>query len=46
MSNDNPIQASKKRELAITRVFDAPVEQVWKAWVEPEMVKQWWGPEV
>jgi uncharacterized protein YndB with AHSA1/START domain len=34
----------KKRDLVITRVFDAPVEQVWKAWVEPEMVKQWWGP--
>ncbi|HET7090443.1 MAG TPA: SRPBCC domain-containing protein [Anaerolineae bacterium] len=35
----------KKRDLTVTRVFDAPVEQVWKAWVEPEMVMQWWGPE-
>ncbi len=34
----------KKRDLVVTRVFDAPVEQVWKAWVEPEMVMQWWGP--
>ncbi len=31
-------------DLVVTRVFDAPIEQVWKAWVEPEMVKQWWGP--
>ena len=28
----------------VTRVFNAPVEQVWNAWVEPELVKQWWGP--
>jgi len=34
----------KKRNLVVTRVFDAPVELVWKAWVEPEMVMQWWGP--
>ena len=27
-----------------TRVLDAPVEEVWRAWVEPELVKQWWGP--
>lgn len=22
-----------KRDVVVTRVFDAPVEQVWKAWV-------------
>ena len=36
---------SQKRDIVITRVFDAPVEQVWQAWVEPELVMQWWGPE-
>ena len=34
----------KVRNLVVTRVFDAPVEQVWKAWVDPEYVMQWWGP--
>ena len=34
----------EKRDLVITRVFDAPVEQVWTAWTDPEYVKQWWGP--
>jgi uncharacterized protein YndB with AHSA1/START domain len=29
----------------ITRVFDAPRERVWKAWTEPERLKQWWGPK-
>lgn len=35
----------KKRDLVFTRVFDAPIERVWKAWIEPEMVTQWWGPD-
>jgi uncharacterized protein YndB with AHSA1/START domain len=36
---------TKTRDLIVTRVFDAPVEQVWRAWVEPEQVMRWWGPE-
>lgn len=35
---------TKKQNLVITRVIDAPVEQVWKAWVDPQLVMQWWGP--
>jgi uncharacterized protein YndB with AHSA1/START domain len=31
--------------MALTRVFDAPVEAVWRAWTEPDLVKRWWGPE-
>ncbi|OGK18901.1 hypothetical protein A2866_02525 [Candidatus Roizmanbacteria bacterium RIFCSPHIGHO2_01_FULL_39_8] len=33
------------KELTIVRVFDAPVEVVWKYWSEPEYVKKWWGPK-
>jgi uncharacterized protein YndB with AHSA1/START domain len=36
---------SAKKDLVITRVFDAPVKLVWKAWVDPQMVVQWWGPD-
>lgn len=36
--------AVEKRDLVITRVFDAPVEVVWKAWTDPEHVMRWWGP--
>jgi uncharacterized protein YndB with AHSA1/START domain len=32
-------------DLVVTRRIEAPVEQVWRAWVEPELVKQWWGPD-
>ncbi len=35
----------QKKDLVISRLFDAPIEQVWKAWVEPDMVMQWWGPD-
>jgi uncharacterized protein YndB with AHSA1/START domain len=30
---------------AISRVFDAPREVVWKSWTEAERLKQWWGPQ-
>ena len=29
----------------INRTFKAPVELVWETWSQPELVKQWWGPE-
>ena len=34
----------QKHDLVITRVFDAPIELVWRAWTEPDHVMQWWGP--
>jgi uncharacterized protein YndB with AHSA1/START domain len=34
---------TEDREIAITRVFDAPRELVWKAWTDPQQVVQWWG---
>lgn len=34
----------KKRDVVVTRVFDAPVERVWKAWRDSGEVKKWWGP--
>jgi uncharacterized protein YndB with AHSA1/START domain len=38
------MSAPQTRDLVITRIFDSPVECVWKAWTEPERVMQWWGP--
>lgn len=32
------------KQIVITRVFDAPVAAVWKAWTDPKEVKKWWGP--
>ena len=33
-----------KRDLVVTRIFDAPLEQVWKAWTDPDLIMCWWGP--
>jgi uncharacterized protein YndB with AHSA1/START domain len=35
----------KKEDLVVTRIIDAPLEMVWKAWTDPEQVKRWWGPK-
>ena len=34
-------EGADARESVITRVFDAPREQVW---MEPEQSSRWWGP--
>jgi len=36
---------AKNNEIVIERVFDAPLEKVWKAWTDPEEIKKWWGPK-
>ena len=33
------------QEITIERVFDAPIDMVWKAWTDEELAKKWWGPE-
>ena len=35
----------KKEDLVVTRIIDAPIEMVWKAWTDPDQVKRWWGPK-
>jgi uncharacterized protein YndB with AHSA1/START domain len=35
-----------KQELMITREFDLPVELLFKAYVEPDIVEQWMGTKV
>src|SRR6478609_8480290 len=35
-----------KQELVITREFDLPLDLLFKAYVEPEIVEQWMGTKV
>jgi uncharacterized protein YndB with AHSA1/START domain len=37
-------QPNSNRELVITRLIDAPRAKVYKAWTDPELIKQWWAP--
>jgi uncharacterized protein YndB with AHSA1/START domain len=34
-----------ERTLVITREFDAPRALVFRAWIDPRHVVEWWGPE-
>lgn len=38
--------ARAKKELTITRVFDAPRQMVWAAWTDPAIFAKWWGPSL
>lgn len=44
MSQD-AVQDVKTRDIAVTRVLNAPVETVWRVWTEPALLKRWWGPQ-
>jgi uncharacterized protein YndB with AHSA1/START domain len=34
-----------KKDLVVSRVFNAPVDLVWRAWTDPALVMRWWGPD-
>jgi len=34
-----------EKEVTLVRVVDASPEKVWKAWTDPKLLKQWWGPD-
>lgn len=36
---------SGKKELFITYLFDAPQEAVFRAWTDPEQLKDWYAPD-
>ncbi len=36
---------AQTKDIIITRIFDAPLERVWKAWTDPNEIKKWWGPK-
>src|SRR5687767_5989391 len=37
------ISTPSPREIAMTRVFDAPRQLVFEAWTKPELIKRWLG---
>jgi uncharacterized protein YndB with AHSA1/START domain len=44
MSDATPV-AGPDQEVLITRIFEAPREQVFRAWTDPDEVAAWYGPE-
>jgi uncharacterized protein YndB with AHSA1/START domain len=43
-STDSTTIYSEGGDLVFERIFEAPREQVWKAFTEPDMIPRWWGP--
>jgi uncharacterized protein YndB with AHSA1/START domain len=51
MTDRQQTQATKvatqgDREIVTERVFDAPRERVFQAFIDPELIPQWWGRRV
>jgi uncharacterized protein YndB with AHSA1/START domain len=42
----NAAANARTRELTLTRIFDAPRDLVFRAWTDPLMLAQWWGPRM
>jgi uncharacterized protein YndB with AHSA1/START domain len=45
MATTTSATPSAKREIVIARVFDAPRDLVFKAWIDAKQMAQWWGPQ-
>jgi uncharacterized protein YndB with AHSA1/START domain len=45
MSASLELMNTQQRELVVTRVFNAPRERVFRAWTDPKLAVQWWGPK-
>jgi uncharacterized protein YndB with AHSA1/START domain len=43
--SNRPAEDTSEREIAITRIFDAPRTLVFEAWTDPKHLVHWWGPK-
>lgn len=46
--NNNQTSISKdfaNRKIVVVRHFNAPVDEVWKAWTDSSLLDQWWAPK-
>jgi len=44
-ANPTNVERKSERELAVTRLFDAPPHLVFKAWSDPALFQRWWAPK-
>lgn len=45
VTNPTNIERLSDREFAVTRLFDASPNMVFKAWSDPELFRRWWVPK-
>jgi uncharacterized protein YndB with AHSA1/START domain len=39
------VDPAEAHDLVITRTLRAPRQALWRAWTDPELLKQWWCPK-
>jgi uncharacterized protein YndB with AHSA1/START domain len=44
MTTSQVTTSTEGRDLILSRLIDAPAEKVFRAWTEPELLKQWFAP--
>jgi uncharacterized protein YndB with AHSA1/START domain len=44
LRNPTSVEQLSDREFAVTRLFDAPPELVFRAWSDPRLFERWWVP--
>jgi uncharacterized protein YndB with AHSA1/START domain len=45
MTANQSATTDTSKDFVVLRVFDAPRDLVWKAFTDPERMKEWWGPK-
>ncbi|MFC2185751.1 SRPBCC domain-containing protein [Fulvivirgaceae bacterium LMO-SS25] len=41
----NFVVEKEKNQISVERSFNAPLDLVWAAWTEPDILDQWWAPK-
>jgi uncharacterized protein YndB with AHSA1/START domain len=44
MADSDAAVSTSNRELVLTRIIDLPPQKLFRAWTEPELLKQWFCP--
>lgn len=45
MTSEPERRPASRREVRLTRLFRAPRELVFKAWIDPDQIAAWWAPK-
>lgn len=45
MTAKNDMANTADREILLSRIINAPREMVFKMWIDPKHLAQWWGPD-
>lgn len=38
------MENTKDRELLVIKMLNAPIDLIWQAWIKPDHIAKWWGP--